>query len=117
MGAAQPTPSSTLVRCWVCRATGVGVADCPVAVGDGAAVEAGGIVVAVGVRLAGADRGRVLSGDGDIVGLVLGSIVAVAVDGIQPLNRIKPTRPKTTSIRSTGVALGRRSEGDAALHL
>lgn len=95
----------------------MGAADGPVAVGDGVAVEAGGIVVAVGVRLAGADRGRVLSGDGYIVGLVLGSIVAVAVDGIQLLNRIKPTRPKTTSIRPTGVALGKRSEGDAALHL
>jgi len=93
------------------------VADGLVAVGDGAAVEDAGIAVVDGAKLARAEGGRVLSGDGDIVGLVLGSIVAVAVDGIQPLNRIKPTRPKTTSIRSTGVALGRRSEGDAALHL
>ena len=76
----------------------MGVADCPVAVGDGAAVEDAGIAVVDGAKLARAEGGRVLSGDDDVVVSLLGSIVAVAVDGIQPLNRIKPTRPKTTSI-------------------
>jgi len=63
-----------------------------------AAVEDAGIAVVDGAKLARAEGGRVLSGDDDVVVSLLGSIVAVAVDGIQPLNRIKPTRPKTTSI-------------------